>query len=121
MSQARQQMTMRARVLRNENTGRNAYGEPVIGDTTNVILDALPCFAWASTDARENLDAAAAAYGDVKLSIPAGSDVQESDVIENIVDRLGHVIFDGPLHVVGVTRRPGALTVVARDVHPGGT
>lgn len=118
MSQARQQMVMRARVLRPgglESDGRDEWGGELADDVPDAWIESLPCLAWAPTDAREILDdVKLGVFGAVMLSVPADTDIREGDIIESVTDRRGGEIFPGPLAVVGVTRRASHLAVMAR-------
>lgn len=120
-SQARQRMTMRVAVSRSEHVvstgGRDAYGSPSVDETLDVQSASMRCYAWAPTDSREVLDAdKAATFGAIRLMVPADSDITTDDVLGDVTDRLGRVLFPGPHTVTAVTRRTGHLAVMGRSV-----
>lgn len=111
-------MRLRARVLR-ATGGVDEWGTPRADAVPDVHYDALACHAWQLTDTHEVLAGSAGAFGMVRLMVPLDSDVLESDTIEDVRDRLGRVVFQGPLRILGVSRRLDHLLIDAR-VSKGG-
>lgn len=119
-SQARMQMSHRARVLRGDDTPLDAWGSPTHDTTPTELFDELACYAWSPTDAREVLDEdAAGVFGAVRIAMPADCGITERDTIDSIVDRRARTVFAGPLTITAVTPMSGHLAVMAR-VQRGG-
>ena len=119
-SQGRRLMTMRIRVMRLSSTRRDEYGGPAAGQKPDVIFDGLPCRAWAPTDPREVFDDAQAVAGAIRLSVPLDAELEQGDTIEDVRDRIGRVVFPGPLKVTSVIRLGTDLAVMAR-IQAGGS
>ena len=114
-SQARQAMSMRARVVRPQSPGKDPWGGKLPDRVRNPHLDALACYAWSPTDVREVIDGSKdGVLGAVRVIVPADTDIAEGDVILDIADRAGRVLFGGPMHLTAVVRRSGYLAVMAR-------
>ena len=115
--QARQMMRYRARVVRPQDIGRDEWGGEIPDAQPNPHLDAMPCYAWAPTDARHVLDGSDdGVFGALRLAVPLGTDLSEMDLVEEISTRQGDVVFEGPMRVTAVTRRAGHLAVMVRTV-----
>lgn len=103
MSLAATRMTMRAEVRRNT-AATDAHGHPG-KPTYNLVQDGVPCFVWSSSRQRIVDGRQQAEVDEVHAIFRAGADVQSFDRIEQIKDRRGRVLFDGPLEVITGTER----------------
>ena len=93
---ARGKMTQRATVSRNTNTMKNPRGRP--GAPTFGEIGIIPCWAW-SVQRRDADDSGKdAVIEDMRAMVPAGADVKKGDQLV-IRDRLGVVLFEGPVLV----------------------
>jgi hypothetical protein len=93
---ARQQMTMRAVVQRNTTATSNPYGQP---DPPTWVEQpaAIPCRVW-SRARRHVVDVDRdKLVEDVRMIVPLGADLTELDRIARVEDRLGAVLWAGPL------------------------
>ncbi len=82
--------------------------------TPDEVDTSVPCFAWAAKDNAERLGEASALFGVVRMIVPADVVVETGDRVDEITDRLGAVVFSGPLRVVGVARKPRHTAVMLR-------
>lgn len=119
MRQARLQMRMRAKHQRPIVEGVDAYNQPLPEKLTTVD-SALPCFAWYQSERGERQNNESyAAIGTIRMIVPAGTDLDEGDVFDAVKDKRGNVLFDGPLRVVSIARRPDHVAVACREVTGG--
>ena len=118
MTQARQQMTMRATIRRPGGAvsdGVDEWGGEVHDDEPDAWIADLACYAWAPSDLREVLDdAKLGVFGALRIVCPVDAAIREGDIVEQIVDRRGVEVFPGPMTITGVTRRVGHLAIMAR-------
>lgn len=107
-------MTMRLDVEQNTAAGTDAFGHPVI-----------PVWAAKATESgivwtkarREILDGdKTALVEDIRALVPLGANVVETDRIANVKDRLGVVLFAGPLAIDTIQRRREHLELALRRI-----
>lgn len=119
MRQARLQMRMRVQHQRPISEGVDAYGQPLPEKLATVTMS-VPCFAWFQQERGERQNNESyASIGQIRMIMPYGTDVRESDVFPTITDRRGLLVFDGPMRVVSVARRPDHVAVMCRVVAGG--
>ncbi len=93
-------LTMRAQILRNAATTRDAWGQPVAPDM-QPLGNPVACFVW-STSAREAVnDDRSAMIEDVRGMFPLSTDLAADDELESVTDRAGRVVHFGRLKVEG--------------------
>ena len=107
---ARSTMTMRATVTRNLNTATDSGGHPVA--PTFVEVDVVPCRAWSKMRRDVDDSGKSAVVEDMRARVPAGADVEEEDQLV-IHDRLGNLLFGGPVAVETKSRRAGPSSVTS--------
>lgn len=96
-SQARTIMTMRADVERNDTATTDAFGHP---DAPNFsALATIPCRVHSKSRTERNDTRKTAIVESIRCSMPLGTDVTELDRIAQITDRLGAVLWSGPLRI----------------------
>lgn len=120
-SQSRQMMTMRARVLRPTDPGADSWGQEMVGSRPFPMLyDALPCRAWDMRDLGEDMTTDRSIAANMyRMIVPTGSDIAETDVIEDIRDRQGNVLIGGPLRVDSVSWTAGHVCVDLLAINRG--
>ena len=90
-------MTMRAVLERNGTATSNVYGHPEAPVFAN--LATVPCWVW-SKDRREVNDTKKFAMEEqIKCGMPLDTDVTELDQVTQIENRLGVVLYSGPLRI----------------------
>ena len=98
---------MRARIERNADTGTDVLGQPEKGNF--VARNDLPC-SVSSKMRRQVIDEdKTVIVEDIRGKFERDADLLEADRISAVVDRQGKVLFDGPLDVVVIVRRPRHL------------
>lgn len=90
-------MIMRAEVHRNSTTTKDPYNQPEAPVFS--LLATIPCWAWTDNRNEENDDRKHALIEDLICGIQLDADVTENDRIQQIKDRQGTVIWDGPLRI----------------------
>ena len=96
-SLARMQMTMRAFVERNGTVTSDVYGHP---DTPSFSTHAtIVCRVWSRSRREVNDTKKFALVEEIRCAMPLDADVTEDDRIASIKDRLGVVIWSGPLRI----------------------
>ncbi len=93
-------MTMRAIQKRNTQATADLYGQPDPESLTTVNA-ALPCYVWSKSTSRTQDGDKTATIEEIRAMVPKGTDLQPGDILESVADRLGTVIFAGPLIVQG--------------------
>ena len=76
----------------------SSYPSGETGETA-LIESSLPCWIWTDSSRRVSGDDTVSVLVDLKMAVPIGSDVRASDTILNVRDRLGTVIYPGPIRV----------------------
>lgn len=99
-------MRHRAVVLRDVNAGVDTFGHPLPPEWLQ-ISDPVPCYAWSRSSREAVDDRRTAIVQDVRVMLPDSADVTASDRIENVTDRLGRVLHDGPFRIDAIERRAG--------------
>lgn len=94
-------MTMRAVVSRDTDRPTTGWGHPEPPQRTE--SHTIPCKAWVKTRVETRSEGKEAVIEDLRARVPAGADILEGDAIE-IRDRLGAVLYAGPIEVRTVTR-----------------
>jgi hypothetical protein len=91
-------MTMRAVIERDGTATDNAWGQPD-APSWATFGDPVPC--WVSSDARRHaIDVDKdALVEDLRIMFPKGTGITENDRIASITDRLGTVLYTGPIHL----------------------
>lgn len=107
---ARQSMTMRTTVERDTGAVENTWGHN--DPAWTVHLDVLPCRMWVAVETDVTDDLRTARSEDRRAMVPSGTDITPGDRLRQVTDRLGQVLFDGPMHVATVVRRPGHLELL---------
>ena len=102
---ARSNMTMRATVTRNYNTGTDTGGHPVA--PTFIEVGVIPCRAWSKMKRAVDNVGKSVVIEDMRASVTADADVQEKDRLV-IKDRLGLTVFGGPVAVETRQRAGGS-------------
>jgi hypothetical protein len=97
-------LTMRAAVERNQETGKDAWGQPLPPNFQSTG-DSLPCFVWAETSAEIVDGKKTAMIGDFRALFALGADLDEADEIAGVTDRAGAVLISGRLRVEGPVQR----------------
>lgn len=106
---------MRCRIERNVQAAADPYGHPAPPDW-QVLHAALPCW-LSSTAKREVADGdKVAAVEDLRVLVPAGTDVTERDRVNGVVDRLGNTVDGRVMQIDGVVRRQGHLELLVTAV-----
>lgn len=95
-------MIMRARILRNIQTGEDSYGHK--GPPKFEIVNVVPCRVWYSSGYLAIRDRSTVSARDLKMIMPLNADVQVKDVIESVYDRRGRELFHD-LKVEAIMRR----------------
>lgn len=93
-------MTMRATVSRSASQPVNSWGQP--GPPVYQVIGEVACRAWSKTRRLVLTDGAEVVVEDLRAMVPASADVAERDRLV-IEDRLGEVVFDGPVAVDAIT------------------
>ena len=106
----RQTMTYRAVIERNTVAGSTQWNQKPTPDWTT-HLAACPCRVWYA-DGREVADGGKVVSVDqLKMIVPLGTDVTPADRLGDVSDRLGNVLFAGPVRIASVRRRRDHLAV----------
>ncbi len=96
-------MTMRAKLERNVDLGKDGYGQDEKPNFQPLLT--LPCRVWSKLR-REVVDGdKTVMVEDIRGKFESGADIREKDQISAVVDRRGAVLFDGPLDIVAIVRR----------------
>ena len=90
-------MTMRADVERDATTTTDPYGHP--DAESFAALATIPCFVTSKRRTEQNDDKKTALIEDIRCSMPLDTDVTELDRIAQITNRLGTVLYTGPLRI----------------------
>ena len=100
-------MTMRARIERPPERAGDDWGSPEPPATGGPVTGTVPCLAWTPTERREIRDVGKeAVLEDLRAIVPHDADVLAGDRL-TIEDRLGVVLYGGPMAVRTATRRGG--------------
>lgn len=111
----RTRMIRRAVIERNIASGSDAYGQP-IPPLWQVQAAAVPCWIWTRTK-RVAVDALGTMLiEDIRALFPKGADVHEGDRVARFTDRLGVIVWDGPMEVQSLVPRPDHLEAALRRV-----
>lgn len=108
-------MTMRAIVERNAAVARDAYGGPVAPDWQEHAT--LPCLAHSVSKERHEDGQKGALQQSYRCAFQRDADLTEADRVAEIQDRLGAVIFAGPLKILVLQRRRRHLEAKLERVH----
>ena len=95
---ARGRMVQRALVERATSPGTDDFGNPLPAVWATHIA-ALPCWIHGSTEREAVTEETTAVVTDLKALIPLGSDVSESDRLNQVKDRSGNVVYAGILGI----------------------
>lgn len=95
---ARSRMTQRALVERSVSPGDDDFGNPLPPAWTTHIAS-LPCWVHGSTEREAVATDTTAVVTDLKAMVPLGSDVTESDRLNQVKDRAGNVVYPGILGI----------------------
>ncbi len=114
-SRARTIMTMRATVQRNSTATTDPYGHLEAPDFST-LGNPVPCFAWSKMRREVNDDKKFALIEDIRCAMPLDTDVTENDRISQITDRLGAVLFLGPLRIDTIQRRHTQIEMTLRRI-----
>jgi hypothetical protein len=108
-------MRMRVRFSHPDEIGVDAWGGEIIdSDNAGTTIEA-HCYAWHPTDVRQVLDGDKdGVFGAVRLIVPASCSIDETCIVEEVVDRVDRVLFQGPMRVTAATRRSGYIAVMLR-------
>lgn len=96
---ARSVMTMRCTIQRNEG-GLDPYGGQGPDDWEPVASE-VPCFCFYGTGKLEATPEVTTPIGTLTILLPLSTDIEATDRIGDVTDRLGTVLFAGPLEIVG--------------------
>lgn len=92
-------LIMHAAITRDVAIGKDKWGQPVPPDYQPLAV--ARCFAW-SPAAKDVIDGdKVAATQDVRVMFAIGTDVNEDDVVSQIADHQGNILFAGPLRIDG--------------------
>lgn len=98
---ARQKMTMRAVLQRNQ-SAKDPYGQKGLANWKTIDSN-FPCFVWEAQD-RIVYGTATVEIGTPMMIAPLGTDITVDDMIDAVCDRLGEQLF-GRMKIDGVMRR----------------
>ncbi len=107
---ARSTMTMRATVSRDFSTDTDSGGHPIA--PTFVEVGVIPCRAWSKMRRDVDDSGKSAVVEDMRARVPADADVEEEDQL-TIHDRLGNLLFGGPVAVETKARGAGPSSVTS--------
>lgn len=113
---ARSNMTMRATVTRDVLVTSDTWG----GEDAPAFVEVgvVPCRAWSKrtrgSDGRVDNQGEPGIIEDMRAMVPAGADVEENDRLV-IHDRMGRVVFGGPVAVEIKARVGGPHSVTSYD------
>lgn len=93
---------MRAQIERSAPQPATPWGQP--GPPVFAPLGTVPCRVWSKTRREIRDDGKEAIVEDMRAVMPATVDVQTGDRL-TVQNRLGALLFDGPVAVQTVTRR----------------
>ncbi len=114
-SRSRTQMTMRAIIARNSTITTDAYGHPE-APSFATLGDPIPCRVW-SVNRREVNDTRKFVLEEqLRCGMPLGTDVTEDDRITEIKDRLGVVIWAGPIRIDDIQHKHTHLEMDIRRI-----
>ncbi len=96
-------MTLRCTIQRDQTATTNAWNTKAKPNYQNHLTD-VACWFWTTTK-REDTDAQReAVIQDVRMMIPLGTDVTETDRINGITDRRGNSVVSGVFDVEAVVK-----------------
>ena len=96
-------MVHRAQVERNTTTAQDRFGQPAAPTWT--AQETLPCRGWTTRRQAVRDGQKSVVLHDLKAAFPLSADVREGDRLTSITDRLGAVVYAGPLMVEEIVRR----------------
>ncbi len=96
-------MTMRARIERNQDLGTDGFGHPEAPNFQP--RNTLPCRVWSKMRQHVTDEEKIVMIEDIRGRFESGADITEDDRISAVVDRRGAVLFDGPLDIVTIAHR----------------
>lgn len=97
----RARMTMRCDVERDVNDGTEASPGYAAAPDWQPLYEAVPCRLWPETSRDAVTTDRDSIIGQWRMTVPRDSDVQQTDRIARVTDRLGTLILDGPLELLG--------------------
>jgi hypothetical protein len=100
---ARQAMTMRADLENNTASGTDAYGNPI--PPVWATYATVACRVYSKVRNEVIDEDKTALIETIRALFPLNADVSESYRIANVKDRLGTVLFAGPLAIQTIQRR----------------
>lgn len=95
---ARSRMIQRAKVERLSSPGTDDFGNP-LPPTWSTHIASLAIWVHGSTEREAVTNETTAVVTDLRALVPLGSDVSESDRLNQVKDRAGNVIYDGILGI----------------------
>lgn len=110
---SRTRLKYRCSIERN-NATTDEWGQSGTPDWSE-LDDDLPCYAWVDGGREAVTTERTAVVRDMRLLLPLGTDVTESDRIGDISER-GSVIFDGPFGIEVVLRHRDHLELMLTKV-----
>ncbi len=114
-SRGRTQMTMRADIERDGTATTNARGHPDPPVYAS-HLTGLACRVW-SQRRQEVVDGRKEAMvEEIRMMVPVGTDITELDRVANVKDRLGVVIWTGPMNIRGIQHKHTQLEMELQRV-----
>ncbi len=108
---ARSKYIMRCNLQADGATASDDWNNPVEPAWATSVAD-VPCWAYLKTRKVIGDDGKTALIQDLRLMVPLDTAVTEDNRIDNIVDRLGTVLFEGPYSISSVERHVTHLQLI---------
>ena len=118
MSAVRSRMVHRATVERDSSGGRDQWGQEQPPQWATLHA-ALPCFAWVRADRIKGERVTAdttAVIEDLRMIVPLGTSINETDRVSTIKNRAGIELHRGPMGIESVTYHHSHLEVALVQV-----
>jgi hypothetical protein len=105
-------MTMRATVTRDMTSTTSDWGTP---DAPSFVeVGVIACRAWSKSRRDQTDSGKTIVIEDMRAMVPSGADVEEGDQL-TIRNRMGNLIFDGPVAVEAKQRKGGPGSAASYD------
>lgn len=102
-------------IERNTASGLDPYGQ-TIPPLWTAMSELIPCFVYARAKRQIVQNEGTVIIENIRAMFPKGADVRQGDRIASLSDRLGVIVWQGPMMVDTILPRPDHLEALLRRV-----
>lgn len=112
---ARSAMTHRATIQRDMQSSTDEYNQPGRPQWEDHLV-AHPCRAWFRSGREIQDGQKIASVNELSVIVPKGTDVTPGDRLDEVADRRGNVIFQGPVRIESIGQRRDHIALTLQVV-----